>query len=115
MMSAVRREETQHMYAVVETGGKQYSATPGGTIDVEKLPGEAGEQITLDQVLLIVDGENVTVGRPTVAGATVTATVVGQRRHRKVLYFHYVPKKRERKRHGHRQPYTRLHIDSIQA
>ena len=57
------------MYAVVETGGKQYSATPGGTIDVEKLPGEAGEQITLDQVLLIVDGENVTVGRPTVAGA----------------------------------------------
>ena len=65
------------MYAVVETGGKQYNATPGGTIDVEKLPGEAGEQITLDQVLLIVDGETVTVGRPTVAGATVTATVVG--------------------------------------
>ncbi len=115
MVGAVRREETSQMYAVVETGGKQFSAMPGGFIDVEKLPVEVGDQITLDQVLLIVDGENVTVGRPTVAGATVTATVVGQRRHRKVLYFHYVPKKRERKRHGHRQPYTRLRIESIQA
>jgi large subunit ribosomal protein L21 len=115
MVSAVRREETEKMYAVVETGGKQYSAAPGEFIDIEKLPAEVGAQVTLDQVLLIVDGEIVTVGTPTVAGATVTATVVGQRRHRKVLYFHYMPKKRERKRHGHRQPYTRLQIDSIQA
>lgn len=103
------------MYAVVETGGKQYSAMPGGFIDVEKLLAEVGEQVTFDQVLLIVDGESVMVGKPTVTGATVTATVVGQRRRRKVLYFHYVPKKRERKRHGHRQPYTRLRIESIQA
>ena len=103
------------MYAVVETGGKQYSAMPGGFIDVEKLPAEVGDEITLDKVLLIVDGEDVTVGQPTVSGATVTATVVGQRRHRKVLYFHYVPKKRERKKHGHRQPYTRLRIESVQA
>jgi large subunit ribosomal protein L21 len=115
MVSAVRREETQQMYAVVETGGKQYSAMPGGFIDVEKLLAEVGEQVTFDQVLLIVDGESVMVGKPTVTGATVTATVVGQRRRRKVLYFHYVPKKRERKRHGHRQPYTRLRIESIQA
>ena len=92
------------MYAVVHTGGKQYRAMPGEVVDVEKLPVEVGEQVALDQVLLIVDGETVTVGQPTVAGATVTAKVIGQRRHRKVLFFHYVPKKRERKRHGHRQP-----------
>jgi large subunit ribosomal protein L21 len=103
------------MYAVVQTGGKQYSATPGEAIEVEKLPAEVGERVELDQVLLIADGEDVTVGRPTIAGATVTATVIGQRRRRKVLFFHYVPKKRERKRHGHRQPYTRLLIESIQA
>jgi large subunit ribosomal protein L21 len=103
------------MYAVVQTGGKQYSATPGEAIEVEKLPAEVGERVELDQVLLIVDGETVTVGKPTVAGATVTATVIGQRRRRKVLFFHYVPKKRQRKRHGHRQPFTRLLIESIQA
>jgi large subunit ribosomal protein L21 len=103
------------MYAVVQTGGKQYRATPGEAIEVEKLPAEVGERVELDQVLLIVDGETVTVGKPTVAGATVTATVVGQRRRRKVLFFHYVPKKRQRKRHGHRQPFTRLLIESIQA
>ena len=103
------------MYAVVQTGGKQYRAVPGEVIDVEKLPLEVGETVALDQVLLVVDGNTVAVGQPTVAGARVVAKVIGQRRHRKVLFFHYVPKKRERKRHGHRQPYTRLLIESIQA
>jgi large subunit ribosomal protein L21 len=103
------------MYAVVQTGGKQYRAAPGEVIEVEKLPIEVGEKVALDQVLLVVDGEAIAVGQPTVPGATVTAQVVGQRRRRKVLFFHYVPKKRERKRHGHRQPYTRLLIESIQA
>ncbi len=101
------------MYAVVQTGGKQYRAAPGEFIDVEKLSAEVGDSVVLDQVLLVVDGENVTVGRPVIAGATVTAKVIGQRRRRKVLFFHYVPKKRERKRHGHRQPYTRLLIEDI--
>ncbi len=103
------------MFAIVETGGKQYRATPGGFILVEKLPAEAGQQVTLDRVLLIADGDNITVGRPTVAGATVTATVVRQGRHRKVLNFRYGPKKRQRVRRGHRQPFTQLRIDAIQA
>lgn len=103
------------MYAVVQTGGKQYRAVPGEVIEVEKLPLEVGEMVGLDQVLLVVDDDRVAVGQPTVADALVTAKVIGQHRRRKVLFFHYVPKKRERKRHGHRQPYTRLLIESIQA
>ena len=103
------------MYAVVETGGKQYRAAPGEFVDVEKLPVEVGAQVTLNQVLLIVDGEAVMVGQPTVAGATVVATVTLQRKARKVIFFHYVPKKRQRKKVGHRQYFTRLRIDAIQA
>jgi len=103
------------MFAIVETGGKQYRATPGGFIQVEKLPVEAGELVTLDRVLLIADGDQITVGQPTIAGATVTATVVRQGRHRKVLNFRYGPKKRQRVRRGHRQPFTHLRIEAIQA
>lgn len=103
------------MYAVVETGGKQYRATPGEFVDVEKLPAEVGAQVMLDQVLLIVDGETITVGQPTVAGAHVVTTVVAQRKGRKVIFFHYVPKKRQRKKVGHRQYFTRLRIEAIQA
>jgi large subunit ribosomal protein L21 len=101
------------MYAVVETGGKQYRAAPGEFVDVERLPAEVGEKVTLDRVLMIADGQNVTVGRPNVEGAEVIATVIAQRRHRKVLFFHYVPKKRQRKKHGHRQYFTRLRIEQI--
>ncbi len=103
------------MFAVVETGGKQYRATPGGFIQVEKLAAEVGQQVTLDRVLLIADGDNIVVGQPTVAGATVTATVARQGRHRKVLNFRYGPKKRQRVRRGHRQPFTLLRIEAIQA
>jgi len=103
------------MYAVVETGGKQYRAAPGEFVNVERLPVAVGDQVTLDRVLMIADGESVTVGRPTVEGAFVIATVIGQRRARKVLFFHYAPKKRERKKRGHRQYYTRLRIDEILA
>jgi large subunit ribosomal protein L21 len=103
------------MFAVVETGGKQYRALPGGLIEVEKLAVEIGQQVTLDRVLLIADGENITVGQPTVAGATVTATVTRQAKHRKVLNFRYAAKKRQRVRRGHRQPFTQLRIETIQA
>lgn len=103
------------MYAVVETGSKQYRATPGGFIEVEKLAAEVGEQVTLEQVLLVADGDSIIVGQPTVAGATVTATVVRQAKHRKVLNFRYAAKKRQRVRRGHRQPFTQLRIESIQA
>ena len=103
------------MYAVIESGGKQYRAEPGGFVEVERLPQEVGEQVTLDKVLLVADGEEIRVGRPTVEGASVLATVVGQRKRKKVTFFHYVPKKRQRKKVGHRQYYTRLRVDSIQA
>lgn len=103
------------MYAVVETGGKQYRVTPGGFVDVERLPAEVGDQVTLDKVLMIADGEEIIVGQPTVADAQVVATVTGQRRHRKVIHFHYVPKKRQRVKRGHRQYYTRLRVEEIQA
>lgn len=104
------------MYAVIETGGKQYRAVPGELVNVEKLPVEVGEQLTLDRVLLLAaDGSPIQIGNPLVAGATVLATVVGQRRYRKVTIFHYQSKKRERKKRGHRQPYTCLRIDKIQA
>ena len=101
------------MYAVVETGGKQYRALPGQVIDVEKLPVEVGTQVTLERVLLVVDGDDITVGQPLVTGATVTATAVLQDKHRKVIFFHYVPKKRQRKKRGHRQPFTRLRIEAV--
>jgi large subunit ribosomal protein L21 len=103
------------MFAVVETGGKQYKATPGGFIEVEKLPGDKGQQIVLDRVLLVVEGEQVTVGQPFISGVTIVTTVALQARRRKVLHFHYAPKKRERKKTGHRQPFTRLRIESIQG
>ena len=101
------------MYAIVKTGGKQYRVEPGQTIDVEKLPATVGESITLDRVLMVADGEEVTVGKPTVEGAAVLATVTGQGKARKVVIFKYLPRHRYRRKKGHRQPFTRLRIDRI--
>jgi large subunit ribosomal protein L21 len=103
------------MYAVIETGGKQYRAAPGETVDVEKLPVEVGSQIDLERVLLIADGDQVTVGQPVVSGARVKALVVRHDKRRKVIFFHYSPKKRIRNKVGHRQHFTRLRILTIQA
>jgi len=108
----VRRGQ-RSMYAVVASGGKQHRAAPGGFVDVDRLPAEVGDQVTLDQVLLIADGDQISVGQPTVAGAIVFATVAAQRRHRKVTFFHYAQKKRIRKKRGQRQHYTRLRIEEI--
>ncbi|HUW13914.1 MAG TPA: 50S ribosomal protein L21 [Anaerolineae bacterium] len=102
------------MYAIVKTGGKQYRVQPGQTIDVEKLPATVGDSITLDRVLLVADGEQVTVGKPMVEGAAVQATVMGQSKARKVVIFKYLPRHRYRRKKGHRQHYTRLKIDSIE-
>lgn len=102
------------MYAVLRTGGKQYRVGPGDILEVEKLDGSVGDSITLDDVLLIADGEDVTVGQPVVEGASVTARITGQYRGKKVLAFRYRAKKRIRVRRGHRQYLTRLEIDSIQ-
>ena len=101
------------MYAVLRTGGKQYRVESGNSVEVEKLDGAVGDTITLDDVLLIAEGDDVTVGQPNVAGATVTAKITGQYRGNKIQVFRYRPKKRIRVRRGHRQYLTRLEITSI--
>lgn len=103
------------MYAILETGGKQYKVRPGDTIEVEKLPAEPGETIELGRVLMVGDGPDVTVGTPLVAGATVAAEVVDQHRGPKIIVFKYKAKVRYRRKTGHRQSLTRLRIREIQG
>ncbi len=103
------------MYAVVETGGKQYKVSVGDTVDVELLPVAPGERVTLDRVLLISDEQGVRVGQPTVEGAKVRATVVEHGKGRKVVVFKYKAKNRYRRKTGHRQRFTRLRVDEIVA
>jgi large subunit ribosomal protein L21 len=107
--------EVVKIYAIIETGGKQYKVTPGQTIDVERLDAAEGSSVELDRVLLIAQGEKVTVGNPTVGGAKVVATSQGEAKGKKVIVFKYKPKVRYRKKTGHRQAYTRLTIDKIVA
>lgn len=102
-------------YAIVESGGKQYRAVEGSTIEVDRLPVEAGEQVTLENVLLVADNGEVKVGTPRVKGAQVNATVAGHIKGPKVVVFRYRPKKRIRVKTGHRQQYTRLKIESIKV
>jgi len=101
------------IYAIIETGGKQYRVTPGQTVDVERLEVAQGDAVELDRVLLIADGDKVTAGTPTVEGARVIATSQGEGKGKKVIVFKYKPKVRYRKKTGHRQFYTRLAIDKI--
>ncbi|MGC8857397.1 MAG: 50S ribosomal protein L21 [Anaerolineae bacterium] len=100
-------------FAIVESGGKQYRAVEGGTIEVDRLPVEAGAQIDLERVLLVADGEEVFVGTPTVSDFQVKATVVDHVKGPKVVTFKYSPKKRIRVKTGHRQQYTRLLVNFI--
>ncbi len=101
------------IYAIIETGGKQYKVTPGQTIDVERLNVAEGDTVELDRVLLVADGDKVRVGTPTVDGAKVIATSQGEGKGKKIIVFKYKPKVRYRKKTGHRQLYTRLVIDKI--
>lgn len=101
------------IYAIVESGGKQYKAVSGRTIEVDRLPLEAGKQIELKDVLLVSDGETAEIGKPTVAGAKVVATVLEQFKAPKVLVFKYKSRQRYRVKQGHRQQYTRLMIEEI--
>lgn len=103
------------MFAVVESGSKQYKVQPGDVIDVELLPVAQGDTVQLDRVLLIADGDTITVGKPVVEGAHVRATVVKEIKGKKVVIFMYRPKKRIRQKTGHRQRYTRLQIEEIVA
>ena len=103
------------MYAIVKCGGRQYRAEEGHSFIVEKLPYEVGEQIELDKILLMADGEEIAVGQPTVEGALVKATIVEQFRGKKIFVWKYRPRKRYRRRQGHRQSYTRLRVDEVSA
>ena len=103
----------KEIYAIIETGGKQYRVNPGQTIDVERLEVAEGDTVELDRVLLIGDGDRVTVGMPTVDGAKVVATAKGAGKGDKVIVFKYKPKVRYRKKTGHRQLHTTLVIDKI--
>jgi large subunit ribosomal protein L21 len=100
-------------YAIVESGGKQYRAVEGQSIDVDRLSSEQGAQVDIERILLMADGEEFLIGTPTVSGIDVKATVVEHFRGPKVFRFKYSPKKRIRVRGGHRQQYTRLMVDFI--
>ena len=102
------------MYAVVKTGGKQYKVTIGEKLKVEQIPADIDSQIVLDQVLMVVDGETVVVGKPTVACATIKATVVSHGRGDKVRIFKMRRRKHYQKHQGHRQNFTELRIDAIE-
>ncbi len=101
------------MYAIILTGGKQYKVSEGDVIYVEKLNAEAGEEVTLDKVVLVSDNDNVKVGTPFVDGASVKANIVKNGKSKKIYVFKYKSKKNEKKKIGHRQPYTKLQINSI--
>jgi large subunit ribosomal protein L21 len=103
------------MYAVVVTGGKQYRVEQGSKVRVEKLSGETGSSVTLDQVLMVGDGSDIKVGAPTVDGASVSAEIVGQGRGKKVEIIKFRRRKHHMKRQGHRQAYTELKITGINA
>ncbi len=101
-------------YAIIEDGGKQYKAVEGATIEVDRYPSEIGEKIDLDRVLLVADGDDISIGTPYLEGVKVAATVVSQIKGPKIVVFKYKPKIRYRVKTGHRQHYTRLKIDSIE-
>ncbi|MDQ5941812.1 MAG: large subunit ribosomal protein, partial [Pseudomonadota bacterium] len=101
------------MYAVIKTGGKQYRVAAGEKLKVEQIPADVGAEITIDQVLMVGEGESVKIGAPLVSGATVKATVLAQGRHDKIKIFKMRRRKHYQKHQGHRQNYTELRIDAI--
>ena len=101
------------MYAVIKTGGKQYRVATGEKLKIEQIPADIGAEIVLDQVLLVADGDNLKMGRPLVAGATVQARVLTQGRHDKVRIFKLRRRKHYQKHQGHRQNFTEIQITGI--
>lgn len=102
------------MYAIIATGGKQYKVAEGDVLKVEKLGAEAGEAVTFDQVL-VVNNDGIRIGNPTVEGASVSATVVENGKNRKVIVYKYKRKSGYHKKNGHRQCFTKVKIDKINA
>lgn len=103
------------MYAILQTGGKQYRVSPGETFRVEKLPGVRGDSLVFDKVLAISDDGSIRVGDPYLEGATVKGTIVRQGKAKKILVFKFRAKTNYRKRYGHRQPFTEVRIDSVEG
>lgn len=100
------------MYAIIETGGKQYKVQQGDVVFIEKLDAEAGSTVTFDKVL-VLGGDDLKIGAPYVDGAAVSASVVKQGKSKKVIVYKYKPKKGYHKKQGHRQPYTKVEITAI--
>lgn len=103
------------MYAIVETGGKQVRVEPGQIVRVEKLAAAAGDTVTFDRVLAVSNGDKFQIGTPLVEGASVKGTVVEQGKYRKIIVFKYKNKTNYRRKHGHRQPFTAVKIEAINA
>lgn len=103
------------MYAIIKTGGKQYKVAEGDSIVIEKLDAEEGTSVAFDQVLMVVTDGDVKVGKPTVANVKVTAKVDAQGKGKKIRIFKYKAKSNYRKRQGHRQPFTKVTIEKIEA
>ncbi|KYZ75390.1 50S ribosomal protein L21 [Anaerosporomusa subterranea] len=103
------------MYAIIQTGGKQYRVSEGDVIVIEKLEAQAGETVAFDEVLTVVTDGSVKIGQPVVAGAKVTGTVVEHGKGKKIRIFKYKSKSNYRKRQGHRQPFTKVTIEKIEA
>ena len=101
------------MYAVISTGGKQYKVSEGETIKIEKIPGEIGETVSFDRVLMFSNGETIQVGQPTLAEVAVTGHIVEQGKAKKIIVFKQKRRKRYRRKQGHRQQFTALKIDKI--
>ncbi len=101
------------MFAILETGGKQYRVAPGATLRIEKIDGERGDACSFEKVLAVSDESETKVGNPYVPGAKVSGTILRQSKARKILVFKYKSKANYRKRYGHRQPFTEVRIDSI--
>ncbi len=103
------------MYAIIETGGKQYKVTSGDELFIEKLDADAETTVTFDKVIAVSNDETITVGDPYVAGATVEAKVLKNGKAKKITVFTYKPKKGKQRKLGHRQPYTKVKIEAINA
>lgn len=101
------------MFAIIQTGGKQYRVSPGDILRVEHLPGERGDEVLLEQVLLVADGEAIQVGQPLVAGARVVSEIVRQGKAKKIIVFKKKRRKKYRRKQGHRQLFTALEIKDI--
>ncbi len=103
------------MYAIIETGGKQYRVEEGQVINIEKLEAQVGDEVIFDKVLAVNTGDDLKVGTPLVKGAKATAKVLRQDKHKKIIVFKYKAKKNYRKKTGHRQSYTQVKVERIEA